>query len=62
MPTLEQRIATRLHQGLDNQVHAGISSPMAERGMAVGGLDAPEIVSTVADVARIAAAEADIHV
>jgi hypothetical protein len=34
----------------------------AERGMAVGGLTAPDIVLTVEDVARIAAAAvADIH-
>ena len=33
----------------------------AECGMAVSGPDTPEIVLTVEDVARIAAAEADIH-
>lgn len=60
MPTLEQRIATRLHQVLDHQVRTRISSPTPERGMAVGGPDAPEIVLTVEDVARIATAEADI--
>ncbi len=62
MPTLEQRIATRLHEVvLDHQERTRISTPTAERGMAIGGLDAPEIVLTVEDVARLAAAEADIH-
>jgi hypothetical protein len=60
MPTLEQRIAARLPQVLDHQERARISSPTAERGMAVAGPDAPEIVLTVEDVARLAAAEADI--
>jgi hypothetical protein len=60
MPTLEQRIAARPHQVLDHQERTRISSPTAERGMAVGGPDAPEIVLTVEDVARLAAAEADI--
>ena len=59
MATLEQRIATRLHAVLDHQVRTGISSPTAQRGMAVGGPDAPEIVLTVEDVARLAAIEAE---
>ncbi len=61
MPTLQQRIPTRLHQVLDHQERTRISSPTAERVEAVGGPDTPEIVLTVEDVARIAAAEADIH-
>jgi hypothetical protein len=62
MPTPEERIAARLHQALDHHERAGISTFTAERGMAVGGPTAPEIVLTVEDVARIAAAAvADIH-
>jgi hypothetical protein len=62
MPTPEERIATRLHQALDHHDRAGISKFTAERGLAVGGPDAPDIVLTVEDVARIAAAAmADIH-
>jgi hypothetical protein len=59
-PTVEQRIAARLHQGLDHQERIHINSRTAERGMAVGGPDVLEIVLTVEDVARLAAAEADI--
>jgi hypothetical protein len=61
MPTLEQRIATRLHEVLDHQERTRISAPTAERGMTVGGPDAPEIVLTVEDVVRLATAVADIH-
>ena len=38
-----------------------VTEPIAERGMAVGFPDAPEIVLTVEDVARLAVAVADIH-
>jgi hypothetical protein len=61
MPTLEEYIAARLHQALDHHERARISKFTAERGMAVGGPDAPDIVLTVEDVARIAAAVADTH-
>jgi hypothetical protein len=61
MPTLEQRMATRLHEVLDHQERTRISTPTAERGMAIGGPDVPEIVLTVEDVARLAAAVVDIH-
>ena len=62
MPTPDERIAARLHQALDHHERARISTPTAERGMAVGGPTAPDIVLTVEDVARIAAAAmADIH-
>ena len=42
-------------------VRARFSTLIAERGMAVGGPTAPDIVLTVEDVARIDAAVADIH-
>jgi hypothetical protein len=53
--------ATR-RQALDHQERARISAPTAKRGLAIKGPDAPEIVLTVDDVARIAAAAvADLH-
>jgi hypothetical protein len=55
MPTLEQRIAARLHQALDHHERAEIFAPTAQRGLAAGGPDVPAIVLTVEDVARIAA-------
>ena len=61
MAALEQRIATRLPEVLDHRERTGISAPTAERGMAVGGQDAPKIVLTVEEFARIATAVADIH-
>ncbi len=61
MPMLEQRIAARVHEVLDHQERTRISTPTAQRGMAIGGPDAPDIVLTVEEVARLAAAEADIH-
>jgi hypothetical protein len=62
MPTAEERIVARLHQALDHHERAGVSRPTAERGMAIGGPSAPDIVLTVEDVARVAAAAmADIH-
>ncbi len=59
MPMLQERIAARLHQALDHHEHAQISKPTARNGMAVGGPDTPQIVLTVDDVARIAAAAVD---
>jgi ribosomal protein S18 acetylase RimI-like enzyme len=59
MPTVKQRIAARLHEALDHQERADISAPAARRGLAVGGPDAPAIVLTVEDAARIAAATLD---
>lgn len=59
MDSLEQRIAARLHQALDHHAGANIIAPTAERGLAAGGPDAPEIALTVQDVARIAAQEAE---
>jgi hypothetical protein len=62
MPTAEEHIAARLHQALDHHERARISAPAAERGLAIGGPSALDIVLTVDDVARIAAAAvADIH-
>jgi hypothetical protein len=62
MPRPEECIAARLHQALDDHERARIGTPAAERGMAVGGPTAPDIVLTVEDVARVAAAAmADIH-
>jgi hypothetical protein len=62
MPTLEEHIAARLHQALDHHERACISTFAAERGLAVGGPDTPDILLTVEDVARVAAAAvADIH-
>ncbi len=55
MPTLADRIAARLHHALDHHDRAGISTPAAERGLAVGGPDHPVILLTVEDVASIAA-------
>jgi hypothetical protein len=55
MPTLEERIAARLHQALDHHERARIECFTAERGLAVGGPDIPIIVLTIDDVARIAA-------
>jgi hypothetical protein len=60
MPTAEQFIATRLHQALDHHERAGFGTFTAA-GLAVGGPTGPDIVLTVEDVARIAAAVADIH-
>lgn len=57
MASLEERIAARLHQALDRLAAAGMSAPSAERGLAVGGPDQPEILLSVADVARIVAQE-----
>lgn len=58
MASLEERIAARLHQALDQLEGAGMSAPTAERGLAIGGPDRPEILLTVDDIARIAAHEA----
>ena len=55
MPSLEERIAARLHEALDHHKRADISVPHAERGLAAGGPDGPVILMTVQDVARIAA-------
>jgi hypothetical protein len=57
MASLQERIAARLHQTLDHLEAAEMSAPSAERGLAVGGPDQPEILLSVADVARIAAQE-----
>lgn len=57
--TLEQRIATRLHEALDQQGKAGILA-VSDRGLGVfddTGADG-SCVLRVDDVARIAAAEA----
>jgi hypothetical protein len=62
MPTPEELIADRLHQALDHHERARFSTLTAERGLAVGGPTAPDIVLTVEEVARIAAAAvADIN-
>ncbi len=62
MSTPEEQIAARLHRALDHLERAGFTTFTAERGMAVGGPTAPDIVLTVEDVARIAAAAvADVH-
>ena len=62
MPTIEERIAARLHEALDHQQRADVFALTAERGLAAGGPEAPNIQLTVEDVARIAAmAVADIH-
>jgi hypothetical protein len=62
MPKPQGHIAARLHQALDHHERAGITKFTAKRGMAIGGPTAPDIVLTVEDVARIAAAAlADIH-
>jgi hypothetical protein len=37
MPSLEEHIAARLHWALDHQKRAVISTPFADRGLAVGG-------------------------
>ena len=61
MPSLEQRIATRLHQVLDHQERTRISPPTAERDMVIGGL---QHVGDRIDRRRrrpLRAAVADIH-
>jgi hypothetical protein len=57
MASLEERISARLHQVLDQLAAAGMSAPSMERGLSVRGPDQPEILLSVADVARIAAQE-----
>jgi hypothetical protein len=55
MASLEERIAAQLNAVLDHQERGGFSAPDADRGLSIGGPDAPRIVLTVEDVARIAA-------
>ena len=55
MTDLAARIAAQLHTAIDHQLAAGITAPADERGLAAGGPDAPVIVLSVEDVARIAA-------
>ena len=62
MPTAEDRIAARLHETLDRQERADIVAVTAEKGLTAGGPEAPSVLLTVEDVARIAAmAAADIR-
>jgi hypothetical protein len=61
MTIVEDGIVARLHQALDHHERADISTPTAERGLAVGGPDTPVIVLTISDVARIAAIAAGEH-
>jgi hypothetical protein len=53
--TLEQRIADRLHWTLDRLAATGRMLPAAERGLCVDGTDAPTVVLTVEEAARIIA-------
>ena len=57
--SLEQRIAERLHWTLDRLAATGRMLPDAERGLCMDGSDAPTVVLTIEEAARIIAVAID---